>query len=153
MQGNMTTLNCFEEVLLAKKLLSIDKWAGMVKFARSGGEANAIAIRIARAFNDKKQNVAACGYHGWHDWYLSANLKNTSNLKGHLNDKIPISGVNKKLKNSIFLFEYNDHKKLKNLLQTKNIGVIKMEVQRNVLPKDNFLIFDLLTHLQKIQNH
>ena len=73
--GNMTSLNSFEEVLLAKKLLKLNKWAGMVKFARSGGEANAIAIRIARAYKKNKLKVAACGYHGWHDWYLSANLK------------------------------------------------------------------------------
>ena len=75
--GNMSTLNCEEEYLLSKKLLSLNKWADMVKLARTGGEANAIAVRIARAAcNPKKQNIAICGYHGWHDWYLSANIKN-----------------------------------------------------------------------------
>ena len=48
-RGNMSTLNSKEDIQLAEKLLEINKWAGMVKFARSGGEANAIAIRIARA--------------------------------------------------------------------------------------------------------
>ena len=43
-------------------------WADMVKLARTGAEANAIAIRIARAYS-RKENVAVCGYHGWHDWY------------------------------------------------------------------------------------
>ena len=47
----------------------------MVRYARTGGEANAIAIRLARAAAGKDK-VAICGYHGWHDWYLSANLNN-----------------------------------------------------------------------------
>ena len=47
--GNMSTLNCPEEVTLAEKLIEINPWADMVRFARSGGEANSIAIRIARA--------------------------------------------------------------------------------------------------------
>ena len=72
-KGNMSTLNCPEEVYLAEKLVEIHPWADMVKFARSGGEADAIAIRIARAASSKDK-VAFCGYHGWSDWYLSANL-------------------------------------------------------------------------------
>jgi glutamate-1-semialdehyde 2,1-aminomutase len=71
--GNMSTLNCYEEVELTEELLKIDKWAGMVKYARTGAEANSIAIRIAKSFQKKKPNIAACGYHGWHDWYLSSN--------------------------------------------------------------------------------
>jgi len=67
-QGNMSTFNCPEEVQLAEKLLDMHPWADMARFARSGGEANAIAIRIARAASGK-DNVAICGYHGWHDWY------------------------------------------------------------------------------------
>ncbi|MEY3501422.1 MAG: hypothetical protein RL308_3095, partial [Bacteroidota bacterium] len=70
--GNMSTLNCPEEVYLAEKLMEINPWADMVRFARSGGEANAISIRIARAASGR-DNVAICGYHGWHDWYISAN--------------------------------------------------------------------------------
>ena len=68
--GNMSTLSCPEEVYLAEKLIEINPWADMVRFARSGGEANSIAIRIARAASNKKK-IALCGYHGWHDWYLS----------------------------------------------------------------------------------
>ena len=45
----MTTLNSLEEIKLAEKLIELHPWADMVRFARSGGEANAIAIRIARA--------------------------------------------------------------------------------------------------------
>ena len=76
--GNMSTLNCPEEVILAKKMISIHPWADKVKFARTGGEANSIAIRIARA-STYKTNVAICGYHGWHDWYLATNLQSNKN--------------------------------------------------------------------------
>ena len=72
-KGNMSTLNCPAEVKLAEKLIELHPWFDMAKFARTGGEANAIAIRIARSASGKK-NVAFCGYHGWHDWYLSANI-------------------------------------------------------------------------------
>ena len=58
----------------------MNEWADMVRLARTGGEANAIAIRIARAASAKSK-VAICGYHGWHDWYLSANLQSQENLE------------------------------------------------------------------------
>ena len=69
-KGNMSTLNCPEEVMLAEVLIDIHPWADKVRFARSGGEANAIAVRIARACTGR-DIIAICGYHGWHDWYLS----------------------------------------------------------------------------------
>ena len=72
-KGSMCSLNCYEEVALAEKLLALHPWAEMVRFARTGGEACAIAIRIARAATGKSK-VAFCGYHGWHDWYLAANI-------------------------------------------------------------------------------
>ena len=82
---NISTLNSYEEYLLANKLIKFHKWAKMVKFARSGGEVNAIAIRIARAAAFKKRtNIAFCGYHGWHDWYMSSLLNKKDNLKNHL---------------------------------------------------------------------
>ena len=71
----MSTINCYEEYDLASKLIEINPWADMVKFARTGGEINSIAVRIARAASGKNK-VAFCGYHGWHDWYLSANIAN-----------------------------------------------------------------------------
>jgi len=66
--GNMSTLNCAEEVGLAEKLIELHDWADMVRFARTGGEANSISIRIARAATGRDK-IAICGYHGWHDWY------------------------------------------------------------------------------------
>ena len=110
----------------------------MARFARTGGEANSIAIRLARAFT-KKDNIAVCGYHGWHDWYLSSNLKNKKNLETHLLPNLAIEGVPKKLKGTVHPFKYNDFDYLKKIIREKNIGVIKMEVVRNILPKNNFL--------------
>lgn len=136
--GNMSTLNCPEEVYLAERLIELHPWADMVRFARSGGEANAIAIRIARAASGK-DNVAICGYHGWHDWYLSANLNDRENLSGHLLPGLEATGVPGHLKNTVFPFNYNDYQGLENLVNMNNIGIIKMEVSRNIDPEDGFL--------------
>ena len=138
--GNMSTLNCKEEYLLAKKLLKIDKWAQMVKFARTGGEANSIAIRIARAAcNTKKQNIAICGYHGWHDWYLSANIKNKKNLDQHLLSGLSTLGVPKDLGGTVYPFNFNDVENLTKIVKQKNIGIVKMEIFRSKPPSKNFL--------------
>lgn len=136
--GNMSTLNCPEEVYLAEKLIEINPWADMVRFARSGGEANAIAIRIARAASGRDK-VAICGYHGWHDWYLSTNHNNSDGLSGHLLPGLDPSGVPKNLKDTVFPFHYNDIKELEDLISLHDIGVIKMEVVRNFGPENNFL--------------
>ncbi len=136
--GNMSTLNCPEEVILAKKMISIHPWAGKVKFARTGGEANSIAIRIARA-STNKTNVAICGYHGWHDWYLATNLQSNKNLNKHLISGLKIKGVPKNLKDTVFPFNYNDFNYLKKIIEEKKIGIICMEVIRNFKPEQNFL--------------
>lgn len=136
--GNMSTLNCPEEVYLAEKLVELHPWADMVRFARSGGEANAISVRIARAAAGKDK-IAICGYHGWHDWYLSANLGNDSNLAGHLLPGLEPNGVPQNLRGTVFPFNYNNYSELETLVNTHDIGVIKMEVVRNHEPQDNFL--------------
>lgn len=136
--GNMSTLNCPEEVYLAEKLIQMNPWADMVRFARSGGEANAIAIRIARAASGKDK-VAICGYHGWHDWYLSTNHNSGDGLSGHLLPGLEPAGVPKNLKDTVFPFHYNNIQELENIITTQDIGVIKMEVVRNFGPEDNFL--------------
>jgi len=136
--GNMSTFNCPEEVYLAEELINMNPWADMVRFARSGGEANAIAIRIARAASGRDK-VAICGYHGWHDWYLSTNLGNDNGLNQHLLPGLDPLGVPKSLKGSVFPFLYNDFEELENLVRNHDIGVIKMEVQRNYPPKEGYL--------------
>ena len=144
--GNMSTLNCPEEVYLAEKLIEMHPWADMVRLARSGGEANAVAIRIARAAAGKAQ-VAICGYHGWHDWYLAANLGNDEELAGHLLPGLEPNGVPQNLKGTVLPFNYNDIDGLTNLIAQNNVGVIMMEVSRSVGPQDGFLqkVRDLAT--------
>jgi glutamate-1-semialdehyde 2,1-aminomutase len=137
-KGNMSTLNCPEEVYLAEKLIELHPWADMARFARSGGEANAIAIRIARAATGKDK-VAICGYHGWHDWYLSANLGSDKNLEDHLLPGLKPKGVPENLRDTVYPFSYNNFPELEELVATRDIGVIKMEVSRTCVPEDNFL--------------
>ena len=136
--GNMSSLNCYEEIELSEKLLSLNSWASKIKFAKTGGEANAIAIRIARSFS-KTEKIAICGYHGWHDWYLSSNLNQKHNLSGHLLDGFYTSGVPNSLKNTVFPFEYNKIDQFKKIVKTHKIKILKMEVQRNIPPVNNFL--------------
>lgn len=136
--GNMSTFNCPEEVYLAEKLVELHPWADMARLARSGGEANAVAIRIARAASGKDK-VAICGYHGWHDWYLSANLGDEKNLSGHLLPGLEPKGVPQNLRGTVFPFNYNNYAELEALVNSQGIGVIKMEVVRNMGPEDNFL--------------
>jgi glutamate-1-semialdehyde 2,1-aminomutase len=144
--GNMSTLNCPEEVYLAERLVELHNWADMARFARSGGEANAIAIRIARAAAGR-DIVAVCGYHGWHDWYLSANLGDDENLAGHLLPGLEPKGVPKNLRGTVYPFAYNNFSELLAIVNEHDVGVIKMEVVRNEEPKDNFLqkVRDLAT--------
>jgi glutamate-1-semialdehyde 2,1-aminomutase len=137
-QGNMSTLNCPEEVYLAEKLIELHPWADMVRFARSGGEANAISIRIARAATGKDK-VAFCGYHGWHDWYLAANLGDEKVLAGHLLPGLEPNGVPQGLSNTIFPFTYNKIEELEKLVLDHDIGIIKMEVSRTGNPANGFL--------------
>ena len=141
--GNMSTLNCPEEVLLAEKLLEIHKWADMVRFARTGGEANAIAVRIARAFS-KKDKIAICGYHGWHDWYLATNLTSNSGLSEHLLPGLNPAGVPSNLTGTVIPFKYNNFEELQEITENNDLAAIKMEVQRSESPKGNFL--------QKVRN-
>ncbi len=138
-KGNMSTLNCPEEVGLAEKLIELHPWADMVRFARTGGEANSIAIRIARACSGREK-IAICGYHGWHDWYLSANLSDSSNLGDHLLPGLNPLGVPKGLKNTVFPFNYNEIDELKKIIkENPDLAAVKMEVVRSVEPKDGYL--------------
>ncbi len=137
-RGNMSTLNCPEEVYLAERLIELHPWADMVRYARTGGEINSISIRIARAASGKDK-VAICGYHGWHDWYLSANLGDETILAGHLLPGLAPNGVPKNLRGTVFAFNYNNIAELEELVKSQDIGVIMMEVMRNHGPQDHFL--------------
>lgn len=138
--GISTTLNSYEEVNLAKKLLELNKGFAGVKFAKSGGEAMAVAIRLARSLKKNHQEIAFSGYHGWFDWYLATNLQTKKNLNEHLLPGLDTIGVDKKLKGSIFPFSYNNASELKKLIsKNKKIGIVVVESARYDYPKKEFV--------------
>lgn len=137
--SSMATLNCPEEIELAELLLKLNSWGGMVRYARTGGEAMAIAVRIARAYT-RKDKIAFCGYHGWHDWYLAANLSDDTNLDGHLLPGLEPAGVPRGLLGTSIPFTYNNISELESIVdKNDDIGVIVMEPIRNHEPQNNFL--------------
>ena len=137
--GNLTTLNCPEEVYLAERLLAMNPWAGGVRYTRGGGEANSMCVRIARAFTGKDK-VAICGYHGWHDWYVSVNLADDKALDGHLLPGIPTAGVPSVLRGTSIPFHYNDFEEIENIIRnTPDLAAVKMEVCRNFGPAEGYL--------------
>jgi glutamate-1-semialdehyde 2,1-aminomutase len=138
--GISTTLNSFEEFDLAKKLIELNKGFKGVKFARSGGEAMMVAIRIARSLKKNNQEIAFSGYHGWFDWYLATNLQTKKNLNEHLLPGLDTIGVDRKLKGSIYPFGYNNSGELKKLVsKNKKIGIVVVESARYDYPKKKFV--------------
>ncbi len=137
-KGSISTLNCPEEVDLAELLLKLHPWAGMVRYAKTGGEAMAVAVRIARAHTGKDV-VAFCGYHGWHDWYLAANLADNKNLDGQLLPGLEPKGVPRGLKGTALPFNYNMLGELEHIVEKHDIGVIVMEPLRHHEPEPGFL--------------
>jgi glutamate-1-semialdehyde 2,1-aminomutase len=138
--GSMCTLNSYEEVELAERMIALHPWAAKARFARTGGEACSIAVRIARAASGKGL-VAFCGYHGWHDWYLSANLADSKNLDGQLLPGLAPAGVPRHLRGSAVPFQFNNLASLERLAAEHgdNIGVIIMEPERGSRPTPEFL--------------
>lgn len=138
--GSMTTLNCHEEVELAEKLIELHPWSGMARFSRGGGEACSIAARIARA-STGKDKILFCGYHGWHDWYISANIKSKDNLNEQLLSGLDSKGVPSNLGGTAIPFLYNDILMLKNLVSDNKgeIAAIFMEPVRGNQPKEGYL--------------
>ena len=137
--GVNTTLNAPEEVYLAERLLDLNEFAGGVKFARTGGEAMSMAIRIARAYSGRDKIVFS-SYHGWCDWYLAANLTSENNLSDHLLPGLDPKGVPKGLANTALPFRYNDVEDFRRLIDANpDIGVIVIEGARYDFPTQAFL--------------
>ncbi|HVF09565.1 MAG TPA: aminotransferase class III-fold pyridoxal phosphate-dependent enzyme [Abditibacteriaceae bacterium] len=138
--GSMSNLNCPEEVELADLLIELHPWAHMVRYGRCGGEALAIAIRIARA-KTGRDTVAFCGYHGWHDWYLAANLSRDDALQGHLLPGLEAAGVPRGLAGTALPFRYNKIDELEKIVAAhrNDLAAIIMEPVRNYQPEPGFL--------------
>jgi len=140
--GSMCTLNPPEEVELADRLCRIHPWAERVRFGRSGGEIGAVAVRIARATTGRSV-VAICGYHGWHDWYLAANLGADDTLRGHLLPGLEPSGVPSELRGTTAAFTYNNRKEFQAILDQHGprLAAVIMEPCRYFDPEPGFLEF------------
>ncbi|HEX7009380.1 MAG TPA: aminotransferase class III-fold pyridoxal phosphate-dependent enzyme [Phycisphaeraceae bacterium] len=139
-RGTMCTLNDPAELTLAQRLIALHPWAERVRYARSGGEAMAVAVRIARAATGRDV-VLFCGYHGWHDWYLSANLAEDRALDGHLLPGLAPKGVPRGLTGTALPFRYGEVDELRSLLERrgKEVAAIVMEPMRYDDPPAGFL--------------
>jgi glutamate-1-semialdehyde 2,1-aminomutase len=142
-RGSMCSLNPPEEVELAELLISLHPWAQNVRFLRTGGEAMAAAVRIARAYTNRDV-VAFCGYHGWHDWYLAANRQgkgSVDNLSAHLLSGLSPTGVPSQLSGTALPFTYNKIDELAATVERhgQNLAAVVMEPIRNIEPDAGFL--------------
>jgi len=140
--GSMCTLNAPEEVELADLLCEIHPWAEQARFARCGGEACAMAVRIARATTDRSV-IDICGYSGWQDWYLAANLGDNDSLRGHLLPGLDALGVPRELRGTTVAFTYNNREQLEAIVAQhgERLAAVIMEPCRSVDPAPGFLEF------------
>lgn len=138
--GTMSTLNAPEEVELAEALIELHPWAEMVRYARCGGEIMAMAVRVARAATGRDK-IAFCGYHGWQDWYLAANLAREKALDGHLLAGLEPVGVPRGLTDTMLPFRYNALDELRAIVAEhgSEIAAIVMEPTRDHGPAPGFL--------------
>lgn len=70
-EGGVAGLSSWREVELAERLCAIVPCAERVQFLKSGAEATAAAVRLARTYTGRDR-VIASGYFGWHDWSSAA---------------------------------------------------------------------------------
>ncbi len=140
-KGQSSSLNCPEEVELAELLIELHPWAQMVRYARSGGEAMGMAVRIARAATGRDV-VLFSGYHGWMDWYLAANLGEDDALDGQLLPGLEPKGVPRGLQGTIFSFHLNDIDSLAGSVRGKEteIAAIVLEPARGEEAPQEYLV-------------
>jgi len=123
-EGVLYSLPSTKEWTLAKRLKNAIPCAEKAKFFKTGSEAVAASIRVARA-HTQREKVVACGYHGWHDWYTVS----TENDLG-----IPVG-----LKSLISKFEYNNIEQLEQLLSRNDVAAVIMEPVQFEEPEGYFL--------------
>jgi glutamate-1-semialdehyde 2,1-aminomutase len=111
------------EVELAETIKEIIPNAECVRFSKTGADITSAAIRLARAFTGRSK-VLCCGYHGWHDWYISVTDRNT--------------GIPQPIQELSYTFNYNDIKSVEDSLDNDTACVI-LEPAVFEEPKDDFL--------------
>lgn len=138
--GTMYSVNHEVELELAELLIDRIPCAEMVRYAKGGGEACAIAVRIARGATGRDK-ILFCGYHGWHDWYLAANLSAEASLDPHLFSGIDPTGVPRSLEGTSIPFPYGDLTALGQLLDDHHgeVAAIMMEPFRSDWPPQGYL--------------
>ncbi|MBX9789680.1 MAG: aminotransferase class III-fold pyridoxal phosphate-dependent enzyme [Pirellulales bacterium] len=138
--GTMYSINHPLELELAELLCCLLPCVEMVRYAKTGGEACAMAVRIARGVTGRDK-ILVCGYHGWHDWYLAANLTAESNLNTHLFPGIEPIGVPAALAGTTIPFAYGDIAALGQLLDDNRgqVAAVMMEPLRSEAPPEGYL--------------
>lgn len=111
------------EVVLAELIHDIIPNAEAIRISKTGADVTSAAIRVARAFTGRKK-VLCCGYHGWHDWYISVTSRD--------------SGIPQEIKDLTSTFGYNDIDSVKNALNEDTACVI-LEPSLFEAPQHNFL--------------
>lgn len=81
------------EVEVAEMIRSIVPYAESVRFSKTGCDVTSAAVRLARAFTGKS-TIVCCGYHGWHDWYISVTDRS--------------AGIPDQVRDKTYTFNYND---------------------------------------------
>jgi len=114
------------EVELGERLVDIIPCAEMVRYGKNGSDATSAAIRLARAYT-RKNRVAFCGYHGWHNWYIGATSRKL--------------GVPECVSELSHPFEYNNIDSLYRLFQQHpgEFAAVIMEPMNKVEPQPDFL--------------
>uniref|UniRef100_A0A7C2P280 Aminotransferase class III-fold pyridoxal phosphate-dependent enzyme n=1 Tax=Schlesneria paludicola TaxID=360056 RepID=A0A7C2P280_9PLAN len=139
-RGTIYSVNHELEVELAEELCRSIPCAEMVRYAKCGGEACAMAVRIARGVTGRDR-ILFCGYHGWHDWYLAANLDAANSLNAHLFPGIEPIGVPQSLAGTAVPFPYGDPNALGELLDRHRgtIAAVILEPLRSEWPPEGYL--------------
>jgi glutamate-1-semialdehyde 2,1-aminomutase len=114
------------EIECAETIVRLVPSAEMVRFGKNGSDATAGAIRVARAFTGRDR-VAACGYHGWQDWYIGSTARN--------------KGVPKAVRDLTHSFPYNDAGALDALLKSRpgEFAAVILEPMNATEPKPGYL--------------
>jgi len=135
-RGSIYTLNSPTEVELAEELLQTIPSAEMVRYAKGGGDACAVAVRIARGATGRDKIIFS-GYHGWHDWYQSAqHIADPSLASG-----VAPLGVPKALAGTALPFAEGDLDTLRRLLDENRgeVAAVMMEPIRSSIPPEGYL--------------
>jgi glutamate-1-semialdehyde 2,1-aminomutase len=137
--GSIYSIVHESSVELAELLVRLVPSAEMVRYAKGGGEACTMAVRIARGVTGRDK-VLLSGYHGWHDWYLAANL-GAERLSDHLFNGIDPIGVPQGLEGTALPFAFGDLNQLEDLLRANDgeVAAIIMEPMRTEMPPEGYL--------------